>query len=307
MRIVLIGQAAFGADVLRALVQAGEEVVAAYTIPDAPGRQEPVAAVAQALGVPCHQPPRLRSRHVIEQVESLQADLGVMAYVTEIVPLRLLQAPALGTIQYHPSLLPRHRGASAMHWAIIQGETKTGLTIFWPDAGIDTGPILLQREVEIEPDDTLGSLYFNKLYPMGIEAILEAVRLVREGRAPRIPQDESQATYEPVCTEEHAIIDWERPLPELYNLIRGTNPQPGATTWFRGSKLKLFECSRSSEPREAPPGTIVEVTEQGVLIAAKGGGLLVHRVQVPGSPKVSAHQFALETGIQPGERFSAPV
>jgi methionyl-tRNA formyltransferase len=205
----------------------------------------------------------------------------------------------MGTIQYHPSLLPRHRGSSSINWAIINGESRTGLTIFWPDAGIDTGPILLQKEVEIAPDDTVGSLYFNKLFPLGVAALVEAVEAVAKGTTPRIPQDESQATYEPPCREEHAMIDWSRAAQEVCNLIRGTNPQPGATTYLKGQKLKVFDCELKPASSKARPGTVIAVAEQGLLVAAKGGDILVKRVQPAGSPKITASQFAAAS-LQPG-------
>ena len=136
----------------------------------------------------------MRDPEVYEEFRKLKPDLNVLAFVTDIIPQRVLDLPRLGSIQYHPSLLPKHRGGSAINWAVINGETKTGLTIFWPDKGIDTGPILLQKEVEIGPDDTVGSLYFNKLFPLGVEALAESVQLVREGKAPRIAQDEAEAS-----------------------------------------------------------------------------------------------------------------
>jgi len=228
-----------------------------------------------------------------------------MAFVTDIVPLNIINCPRLGTIQYHPSLLPKHRGASSINWAIINGETKAGLTIFWPDAGIDTGPILLQKEVAIAPDDTVGSLYFNKLFTLGVEALVEAVEAVARDTAPRIPQDESQATYEPPCREEHAIINWSQPVQQVYNLIRGTNPQPGATTFFKGQKLKVFDCELRSAPLEATPGAIIEVGEQGLLVAAAGGAILAKRVQPMGSPKIAASEFAASASIALGAILGA--
>ena len=140
------------------------------------------------------------------------------------MPDELRELPLKGTIQYHPSLLPRHRGPSAINWAIIQGETRTGLTIFWPDQGLDTGPILMQKEVGITEEDTLGSVYFEKLSPMGIEAMVESVDLVRDGNAPKIPQDESQATYESWCPRDELRIGWDRPLDEVSNRTRAAHP-----------------------------------------------------------------------------------
>jgi len=300
MRITLIGQAAFGEAVLKALLEKGEEVVGVYVPPDVPGRLDPLKELALSHGIPAFQPRRMRDPEVYFGYKALSPDLGVMAFVTDIVPGTILNCPRLRTIQYHPSLLPRHRGASAINWAIINGETRTGLTIFWPDEGIDTGPILLQKEVAIDPDDTVGSLYFNKLSLLGVEAILEAVEAVKTGTAPHLAQDESQATYEPPCREEHAIIDWSRPAPQVYNLIRGTNPQPGATTYFGGQKLKIFDCELRPSPREASPGEIVAVTGEGFLVAAAGGAILVKRVQPSGSPKIAASDFVRSAGLRAG-------
>ena len=178
----------------------------------------------------------MRDREAVDAFKDLNADLCVMAFVTDIIPEAILEAPTRGTIQYHPSILPKHRGPSSINWPLIRGETRTGLTIFWPDKGLDTGPVLLQKEVDIDPDDTVGSLYFDKLFPLGVEAMVEAVILVRDGAAPRAAQDESQATYEGWCKAEDIVIDWSGPAAEVYNLIRGGDPSPGAGQHLRGEK-----------------------------------------------------------------------
>lgn len=305
MRIVVIGQAAFGEAVLNALLDRGENVVGVAAPMGAPDRPDPLRAAAAARGLPVFETRALKRPEVFRQYAALEPDLNVMAFVTDILPERVLERPRLGTIQYHPSLLPRHRGGSAINWAIIQGETRTGLTIFWPDRGIDTGPILLQKEVDIDPDDTVGSLYFNKLFPLGVEAMLEAVELVKAGKAPRIPQDESQATYEPLCRDEQAVIDWSRPAREVYNLIRGCNPQPGATARLDGTPLKIFDCALRPESADgAAPGTVLAVTEEGFAVGLDGGTLLVKRVQPPDSPKLPASEFARARGLAPGHRLS---
>lgn len=301
MRLALIGLAAFGAQVLEALAKAGEDIVLAATAPDPP-RGKPVVEAARARGIPCLQPARWRDPKVYETFRSYKPDLGVMAFVTDRLPGNILSCPRLGTIEYHPSLLPRHRGSSAINWAIIQGESLTGLTIFWVDEGMDTGPILLQRAVDIAPDDTVGSLYFNRLFPLGVEAVVEAVRLVREGKAPRLLQDEAQATYEPPILAAHAIIDWSKPVAEVYNLIRGTDPQPGATTWWQGKKLKLFDARRASGAAGAS-GAIVDINATGFAVAAAGGAIRVKRVQPETSGKIAAADFAAQAGLRPGDRL----
>ena len=304
MRIVLIGQAAFGEKVLEALLNRGEQVVAVYVPPDKPGsRADPLKESARQHGVPVFQPQRMRDPAVYDKFVELAPDLGVMAFVTDIVPQSILDCPRLGTIQYHPSLLPRHRGRSAINWAIINGDTVTGITILWPDAGIDTGPILLQKEADISPSDTVGSLYYNKLFPLGVEALIESIDLIYKGEALRIPQDESQATYERPCREKDAVIAWAQPITKVYNLIRGTNPQPSATTSLRGRKLKIFECELIMQNVSAAPGEIMESSDKGIAVAGQGGLLLIKRVQPQGQPKINASEYALSVGLRVGERF----
>ncbi|MEK9693515.1 MAG: formyltransferase family protein, partial [Rhodospirillaceae bacterium] len=211
MRLLVHGQQAFGKSVLEALLDRGENVVAVYGPEDKDGRVDPLIAEARERNLPVYQPKSFRNNEeVAAECEAIKADLGVMAFVTKFVPSTFLDIPKHGTIQYHPSLLPLHRGPSSINWPIIQGRSETGLSIFWPDDGLDEGPILLQKTVQIEPEDTLGSVYFNKLFPLGIEAMLEAVNLVREGRAPKIEQDHTKKTYESWCKKDDAQIDWSK-------------------------------------------------------------------------------------------------
>jgi methionyl-tRNA formyltransferase len=304
MRIVLIGQAAFGQKVLESLLNRGEQVAAVYVPPDKPGSKiDPLKESAQQRGIPVFQPQRMHDPGVYDKFVELAPDLGVMAFVTDIVPESILNCPKLGNIQYHPSLLPKHRGRSSINWAIINGDRKTGVTILWPDAGIDTGPILLQKEVDILPTDTVGSLYYDKLFPLGVEAIIESIDLIQKGKAPRIPQDESQATYERPCREKDAVIDWAQPIAKVYNLIRGTNPQPSATTSLRSQKIKIFDCELIMQAVSSTAGEIIEISDKGIAIAGRGGRLLIKRVQPQGQPKVSASEYALKIGLKAGERL----
>ena len=303
MRIVLFGQAAFGEKVLETLVKRGEKVVGVYTSPDTPGKTNPLKQLALQLNIPVFQPERIRAPEVYDQYIKLKPELNILAFVTDILPESILKYPKLGSIQYHPSLLPKHRGGSAINWAVINGETKTGLTIFWPDRGIDTGPILLQKEVEISPDDTLGSLYFNKLFPLGIEAIMESIELIKQGKASKIPQDETQATYEGLCTEKDAVIDWHQPAGKIYNLIRGTNPQPGAATSLANRQLKIFDSELRAGATGGSPGEIIDITEQGFTVVATDGAILIKRVQLPGSPKIGAVEFASQIGLKVGDKL----
>jgi methionyl-tRNA formyltransferase len=304
MRIVVIGQAAFGESVLTRLLAAGHEVVGVA----APGaregaRPDPLRAAAEATGLTVMETRRLRRPEVFEQYAALKPDLNVMAFVTDIIRENVLNAPPLGTIQYHPSLLPRHRGIASINWAIIQGDAVTGLTIFWVDAGIDTGPILLQKEVPIEPDDTVGSIYFNRLFPLGVDAMVEAVEMVRAGTAPRIVQNEAAATYEPPCTDEHTRVDWSAPADTVYNLIRGSNPQPGAGAELNGQPFKIYDAERVGAGASAPPGTVTAVDDAGVVVALRAGGVRLKRVAPEGQGKVPAVEWARAVGLAPCARL----
>ncbi len=304
MRIAFIGQQAFGESVLNALTQRGHEVVAAFCPPEKPGRpHDPVKTAAHSLGIPLHQLPRLRDASAIEAFASVRADLCVMAFVTDIVPVEILLNPPMGTIQYHPSLLPKHRGPSSINWPIIKGETKTGFSIFWPDAGLDTGPILLQKEIEISPDDTLGTVYFQKLFPMGVSAMVEAVEMVRDGNAPRIAQDESQATYEGWVKEKESLIDWSQSLDTVHNLVRGCDPNPGAHSLFRGEPVHLFGVSREPGAGKDTGGKVAAIADDGVRVWAGDGLLRVSRVRQGPGGKMNAAEWAAANGVMPGEQF----
>ena len=308
MRLALIGQAAFGKAVFDALLAAGERIVAVSSITGSDERPDALWSAAGDAGIPRFPTGQLKKPDVLDAYAATAPELGVMAFVTHILPERVLDLPARGTIQYHPSLLPRHRGISAMHWAIRQGDESTGLTIFWVDKGIDTGPLLLQREAAIGPDDTVGSLYFDKLFQPGVEALVESVRLVREGRAPRLVQDESQATYDPPADDSNSAIDWSRSAQEVYNLIRGSNPTPGAHAILYATPVRIFDA-RFTPTGEWPaaPGTIMSVEDGRIDIALAGGILHAQRLQRVGGKKLPAPEFAAEMGIEVGDGFENGV
>jgi len=303
LRIILIGQAAFAEKTLEKLLDKGEEILAVYSPPDIPGgKPDPVKQKALQLGIPVRQHISFKAPEVREEFLALNADLAILAFVAYIVPQQVFSVPRLGSICFHPSLLPKYRGANALNWALIKGESITGLTLFWVDKGIDTGPILLQKEVKIEPDDTTGSLYFNRIFPLGIEAISEAVDLIKAGNPPRIVQDEAKATYDPPCGDEHAKIDWSKPAQEIYNLIRGCDPQPGAHTTWQGKMVRIFDTRLSLERDSARPGQVTAIGADDLTIAANDGTLTVKRMR-GGSGKIAAAEFAKQCGLKTGDRL----
>jgi methionyl-tRNA formyltransferase len=303
MRIILIGQAAFAEKSLEKLVGNGHDIAAVYCPPDPPsGKFDPVKQKALALNVPVRQHKSLKAPEVREEFVALNADLAVLAFVTQIVPPQVFSVPRLGSICFHPSILPKYRGASAINWALIKGETVTGLTIFWVDQGIDTGPILLQKTVSVEPDDTTGSLYFNKIFPLGVDAIGEAVELIKAGNPPRIIQDESKANYDPICKDEHAKIDWSKPAQEVYNLIRGCDPQPGAHTTYNGKMVRIFDARLQLANNSARAGQVTGVGAEEMTVALNGGTLTVKKARGDGT-KVSGAEFAKQVGLTVGDNL----
>jgi len=304
MRILLIGQAAFAAKVLESLLERNENIIGVYAPPDRPGgRTDPLKDAAVSKGIDVFQPSTYKDDQVFDQYKKLKPDLTVMAFVTDIIPARFFEVPTHGTINYHPSILPRHRGASAINWAVIMGDIQTGLSIFWPDGGIDTGLILLQKKIQIGPNDTTGSLYFNHLFPMGVDAILESIDLVKAGKAPKIPQDEAGATYESPCDDRVAGIDWEKPAGEVYNLVRGCDPQPGAFALLNGEKVRFYGAQLIEESTDKTPGTILAVDDQGIHVAVSGAKLIAGKVRPAKGKKVAAAQFATEQGLKAGDMF----
>ena len=301
MRIILIGQAAFADKVLTGLRERSHEILGVYCPADAGGRVDPVKAQALALNIPVRQHASLKGPHVQQEFAELRADLGVLAYVTQIVPRSVFEIPRLGSICFHPSLLPRYRGGSAINWQIIKGETETGVSVFWVDPGIDTGPILLQKRARIDPDDTAGSLYYNTLFPLGVDAVLESVELIAAGTAPRLVQDESHASYDPLCRDEHAAIDWSRPVQEVYNLNRGCDPQPGAHTTLKGERLRLYDA-RAVGGAGARPGVVEGITAEGLAVGAAGGTIRTKRVRWA-NEKIDAAAFATAQHVAVGTRL----
>jgi methionyl-tRNA formyltransferase len=308
MRIVVHGQQAFGKAVLEALIKRGENVVAAYVAPEKEGaKADPLKEAALAAKLPVHQPASYRKPEVWEEFRALKPDLQVMAFVTLFVPEEFLKIPTHGSIQYHPSLLPAYRGPSAINWPIINGDTSTGLSIFWPDNGLDTGDVLLQKTTPISAEDSLGSVYFDRLFPMGVEAMLEAVDLVAAGKAPRLKQDEAEATYEGRCGADNARIDWGKPWRQIHNLIRGCNPAPGAFSELNGARLQIFEArpipAKSPKGIGGKMGEIVEVDAEGFTVVCADGRVKVLRVKPADAGKLAAGDWAKSSGLAVGARF----
>ena len=305
MKIAIVGQQDYGKAVLEAFLARGDEVAGVFCAPEKPGaRVDPLKAAAQERGLRLLQFQSLRAAEAQEALRALDADLGIMAYVLQFAPQEFVNIPRKGTIQYHPSLLPKHRGPSSINWPIIRGATRTGLTIFRPTDGLDEGPVILQKECDIGPDDTLGSIYFDKLFPMGVKAMLEAADLVLAGRHREVTQDESRATYEGWCRAAEARIDWAKPVGHVYNLVRGCNPAPGAWTTFGGKKVQIFDARKVVFRRFADVvgkiGEVSGVTDAGFNVTCQGGLIEVLRARGEDGKKLTGGEFARAQGLSAG-------
>ena len=297
MKIVIIGQQDFGKAVLEAFLARGDEVAAVFCAPEREGaRPDALRAAAEAKGLPVHRFKSLRAPEAAQAMKAAGADLGIMAFVLQFAPQDFVTIPKHGTIQYHPSLLPKYRGPSSINWPIIKGDTETGLTIFRPTDGLDEGAVLLQKRTPIGPDDTLGSVYFDRLFPMGVQALLEAADLVVAGTHWELVQDESQASYEGWCRTAEAKIDWAKPVDHVYNLIRGCNPAPGAWTTVGGTPLQIFDARKILFRRFAQvPGKIggvTDVTAESFKVTAQGGQIEVLKAKLGDGKKVAGGDVA---------------
>uniref|UniRef100_A0A8C2JBL1 10-formyltetrahydrofolate dehydrogenase n=1 Tax=Cyprinus carpio TaxID=7962 RepID=A0A8C2JBL1_CYPCA len=306
MKIAVIGQSLFGQEVYKELKKDGHTIVGVFTIPDKDGKVDLLATEAEKDGVPVFKFPRWRLKgkaitEVVDQYKAVGAELNVLPFCSQFIPMEVIDHPAHGSIIYHPSLLPRHRGASAINWTLIHGDKKGGFTIFWADDGLDTGPILLQRECDVKLNDNVNSIYKRFLFPEGVKGMVEAVRLIAAGKAPRIKQPEEGATYECIQKKENSKIDWNQPAEAIHNWIRGNDRVPGAWAEIDGKNVSFYgstllendHSSSNGQPLEIPgasrPGL---VTKNGlVLFGNDGKMLLVKNLQFEDGKMIAASQY----------------
>jgi methionyl-tRNA formyltransferase len=305
MKIAIVGQQDFGKAVLEAFLARKDHVAGVFCAPEKPGARPDVLKVAaQEKGVQVFQFPSLKSPEAHDAMKKLGVDIGIMAFVLQFAPQDFVKIPKHGTIQYHPSLLPLYRGPSSINWPIIRGDRKTGLTIFRPNDGLDEGPVVLQKETEIGPDDTLGTVYFDRLFPMGVKAMLEAADLVVSNKHKEVVQDESRATYEGWCRKAEAKLNWANHVDFVYNAIRGCNPAPGAWTTLEGKELQIFDARklpvRTFGAVKGKIGEVVEATEKSFQVTAQGGRIEVLRAKLGDGKKAAAGELLAAGQIKPG-------
>ena len=290
---------------LERLLERGEDVVGVFCAPDREGRPtDPLKEVALERGLPVHQPTSWKTDEALALMRSFEPDLCVMAYVTLLVPQRVLDAPKLGTIQYHPSLLPKHRGPSSINWPIIQGESRTGITIFWPDEALDEGPILLQKEVAIGPHDTLGSLYFDQLFPLGRRRDRRGGRSGARRQGAADPAGRQRSDLRELVPQGRCADRLEQ--------ARGRGLQPDPRHRPAARRLDADRRQRGADLRQrAEPaiGRARHACSRSPTTASRsrrsGGSIVVKRVRAKGGKKVDAGEFAREVGLRAGKRVGA--
>ena len=301
MRIAIIGQQDFGKAVLEAFLARGDEVAAVFCAPEKEGaRPDALRAAAEAKGLKVYQFKSLRAPEAVQAMTAAKADIGIMAFVLQFAPQDFVNIPKRGTIQYHPSLLPKFRGPSSINWPLIKGETETGLTIFRPSDGLDEGAVILQKRTPVSESDTLGTVYFDRLFPMGVAAMLEAADLVVAGKHKELVQDEAQASYEGWCREAEAKINWANHVDYIHNLIRGCDPAPGAWTTCNGEKLQLFGSKkhlvRTFGAVKGKVGEIIAISADSMLITAQGGRIEVAKGKLGSGKKVAPTDLGIAVG-----------
>ena len=296
MRVVFLGTPEFGVPSLKALVEAEYEVVGVFTQPDKPkGRgnkmlPSPVKVCAQGYGVPVFQPVKIRVDGV-EDLRALAPDLCVTAAFGQILSQEVLDIPKIGTVNVHSSLLPKYRGSAPINWAIMEGETVTGVTTMMTDKGLDTGDILLKREVPILPGETAEELTA-RLAPIGAELLIETIRRIEAGDCPRTKQNEAEASYFPMLKKEMGDIDWTLPAEKIVNLVRGLTPWPGTSfLWGENETVKVWKAEVTENPGLEPGKIIAANAKQGLIIAAGENAVRVLEMQAPGGKRMNPKDY----------------
>ncbi len=303
-----MGTPDFAVPSLEMLINEGYDVAAAVTQPDKPkGRGNrmsapPVKEFALKHGIEVLQPEKIKTQDFIEQIRALKPDLLITAAYGKILSKDLLDVPVLGCINVHGSLLPAYRGAAPINWAVINGESKTGITIMFTDVGLDTGDMLLRKELAIGPDMNVGELH-DKMAVLGAEVLKETLLELKKGTLERIPQEDAASTYAPMMSKELGLIDWNKTAREIHNLVRGTDPWPGAYTFIEGSRMRVWKTSLVPQASDSsrPNGEILKVDDEGILVKCSDENLLIREVQFDSSKRMSVRDYIRGHQINTGE------
>jgi methionyl-tRNA formyltransferase len=308
MRIVFMGTPEVAAFSLERLFEAPELVVGVVTQPDRPagrGRKtilSPVRRAAEIHGVPALAPEKIRDPSFFDVLSKWAPDLIVVVAYGRILPRQILDLAPHGCLNVHYSLLPKYRGAAPVPWAIIGGEEKSGVTTMRLVEKMDAGPIFLQREISIAPNDTTASLQA-KLAPVGAELLVKTIAGLKAGNLTPQAQDESKVTYAPVLKKEDGLIDWNLPAVSIERRVRGFNPWPSAYTYLAGNLLKIHRARVIDRAEKAAPGEVLKADKEGLWVAAGAGALSLEEVQLENRKKMTAREFLNGTRVEKGARL----
>lgn len=308
-RIIFMGTPDFAVPTLQSLIDSDHQVLCVVTQPDKKkGRGKklappPVKVVAEQNNIPVLQPTKIKTPEFLEELKELRPDLIVVIAYGRILPESILNLPPLGCINVHGSLLPRHRGAAPIQWAIIEGDKKAGITIMQMDVGMDTGDILLPAEIEVAEDETAGSL-FTKLSELGAPTLLEALTLLEQNKLPGNPQDNEEATAAPPLKKEQGLIDWSKPAEKLHCLIRGLDPWPSSYSFYNNIRYRFFNPEIIRKSVDSPPGTVIRADKEGILIATGSDCLLIKEIQPEGKKRLTAEAYLCGHPLPAGSLFT---
>ena len=309
MRVIYMGTPDFAVPTLQAIIDAGHEVVAVYTQPDkAKGRGKnvqftPVKEKAVAYNIPVYQPVKIREEENIEMIKSLAPDVIVVVAFGQILPKAILDIPPYGCINVHASLLPKYRGAAPIQWAVIDGEKVSGVTTMYMGVGLDTGDMILKDELELDPMETGGSLH-DKLCVMGAKLLVKTLDALKDGTAPRIPQDHSKAgAYAKMLDKHMGQIDFTKSAVEIERLIRGLNPWPSAYSKLNGKTCKIWEAKVIDDSFDGKPGEVVDVCKDSFVVLTGKGALAVKELQLEGKKRMDAGSFMRGFEMKKGMLF----
>ncbi|KXZ39599.1 methionyl-tRNA formyltransferase [Alkalithermobacter thermoalcaliphilus JW-YL-7 = DSM 7308] len=305
-----MGTPDFAVPSLKMLIEEGYDIISVVTQPDKPkGRGNkitypPVKQEALNHGIKVYQPSKVKDKEFVDILKQLNPDIIIVIAFGQILSKDILSIPKHGCINVHSSLLPKYRGAAPINWAIINGEEVTGVTTMYMDEGLDTGDMILKIETKIGDEETAGELH-DRLSVLGAKVLSETLNLIKKGTVLRQKQDDSQASYAPIMDKNLGNINWNKSAQDIFNLIRGTNPWPSAFTNYKASTMKIWKAKVIDKDSNLKPGTILDVSSQGISVACKKGTLLVEDIQMPGKKRMPVHEYikgnTIEKGVVLGE------
>ena len=312
MKILFMGSPEFAKPTLEMLCRSIHKVVGVFCQPDRPtGRGQilsspPIKDFALSNNIFVYQPSTLKDKSLFNNIQTLNPDIIIVVAYGQLLPKEIINFPRFKCVNLHASLLPKLRGAAPINWALIRGETETGITTMLMDEGLDTGDILLQEKIPITSEDDAMTLY-DKLSQLGAQKILETIECLNQGKITPIKQDHGKATSAPKLKKINGLINWDSSPLDIFNLVRGTYKWPGAFTFYRNKRFKILKTVLPDIMRNGKPASILYSGDSGIEIAARGGSLLITKVQMEGKPEMTAHQFSLGCPIKPGEYFSSSL